>query len=109
MSYNKETILAISKRLDELSNAVTKGKKGIDREFYMSIPARPLLDADLVLSTASNIVLEKDQLCGDLENHIKQLEGIIRSNLKLFDLDLLNEEEYKLFIGRFIETKGVTK
>ena len=37
----------LCKRLKELSTAVTKGKVGIDREFYMSIPAQVEHDADL--------------------------------------------------------------
>ena len=44
---------ALAARLLELSDAVTKGKAGIDREFYMSIPAQPARDADLVMSAAA--------------------------------------------------------
>ena len=52
---NTEKLIA---RLNELSNAVTKGKEAIDREFYMSIPARPDHDADLVLSDAAMKIAE---------------------------------------------------
>jgi len=40
-------------RLDQLATAVTKGRDGINREFYMSIPAELDHDADLVISEAS--------------------------------------------------------
>lgn len=43
----------LANRLDELSDAVTKGKVGIEREFYMSVPAQLDKDADLVLSEAA--------------------------------------------------------
>jgi len=44
----------LCKRLETLSDAVTKGKEGINREFYMSIPSRLDHDADLVILEASN-------------------------------------------------------
>ncbi|MEM8668755.1 MAG: hypothetical protein AAGG48_14640 [Planctomycetota bacterium] len=40
-------------RLSELSDAVTKGKPAIDREFTMRVPAEPNRDADLVLAEAA--------------------------------------------------------
>ena len=40
-------------RLLQLSDAVTKGKAAIDREFCMRIPAELDYDADLVLSIAA--------------------------------------------------------
>lgn len=43
----------LCKRLDELSDAVTRGKASIDREFYMRIPAEVDNDADLVIAEAS--------------------------------------------------------
>ena len=43
----------ICKRLDELSNAVTKGRDAVAREFVMRVPAELDHDADLVLSTAA--------------------------------------------------------
>lgn len=55
---SNSNILALTERLEQLSTAVTKGKVGLDREFYMSIPARPLNDADLVLSRVS-VMLKK--------------------------------------------------
>lgn len=39
-------------RLEELSDAVTRGREGMS-EFTMHIPARPTKDADLVLSAAA--------------------------------------------------------
>jgi hypothetical protein len=46
----------IIERLEFLSDCVTKGRESIDRNFHMSIPARPLEDADLVLSTAGCMI-----------------------------------------------------
>lgn len=43
----------ICNRLDELAVAVTKGEKGLSREFCMRIPAELDHDADLVISEAS--------------------------------------------------------
>lgn len=53
----------LCERLMELSDAVTKGEKGIKREFYMSIPAQVDHDADLVLAAAGKKIetLEKNQ------------------------------------------------
>lgn len=53
-------------RLEELADAVTKGKQVIDREFVMRIPAELDHDADLVLYEASRRI-EK------LENKLAQL------------------------------------
>ena len=56
MKYKSEEDVptkVLCKRLKELSDAVTKGQKQINREFYMSIPARPHIDADLVLAEAA--------------------------------------------------------
>lgn len=44
---------AIIKRLEELSNAITKGKKAFDYEFTMRVPAEFDRDADIVLMLAS--------------------------------------------------------
>ena len=54
-------------RLNELSDAVTKGKEEIDREFYMSIPARPDHDADLVLSDAAMTIAELTKQLSDFQ------------------------------------------
>lgn len=43
-------------RLNSLSEAVTEGPDSVRREFTMSVPARPNRDADLVLSTAAQIL-----------------------------------------------------
>tara|TARA_R110000772_G_scaffold4573_6_gene16372 strand:- start:220 stop:456 length:237 start_codon:yes stop_codon:yes gene_type:complete len=42
----------LCRRLDELSNAVTKGQDGM-REFDMRVPAERDRDADIVLAEAS--------------------------------------------------------
>lgn len=45
---------ALTDRLRELSDAVTRGPEVRDREFTMRVPAEPDRDADLVLSTAAD-------------------------------------------------------
>ncbi len=40
-------------RLEELSDAVTRGRDAINREFFMSVPAQLDKDADLVLAEAA--------------------------------------------------------
>jgi hypothetical protein len=49
-----EDLPAIIARLRELSKAVTTGREAVAREFTMRVPAEPLRDADLVLSTAAD-------------------------------------------------------
>jgi len=49
-------------RLNELSDAVTKGRDTINREFYMSIPARLDHDADLILCEAAKRLEEFEKL-----------------------------------------------
>ncbi len=58
-------------RLKELSNAVTRGAKEINREFYMSIPARVGNDADLVLSEAARRIQYLDEKVAHLEEEIR--------------------------------------
>lgn len=48
-------------RLDELAQAVTEGRPGIEREFYMRIPAELDQDADLVLSAAARRIRELEK------------------------------------------------
>ena len=55
----------LCERLHVLATAVTKGKKGINREFYMSIPAQCDKDADLVLFAAAKRIKQLEaQLSG---------------------------------------------
>jgi len=51
----------ICDRLEELSNAVTKGRDSVSREFTMRIPAEVDHDADLVLSIAAKRLRELSQ------------------------------------------------
>lgn len=46
------------KRLEELSEAITKGKEATEREFTMRVPAELDRDADLVLSQAAKRLRE---------------------------------------------------
>ena len=43
-------------RLRELAAAVTQGRESVAREFTMRVPAEPERDADLVLSTAADML-----------------------------------------------------
>ncbi|NOR27540.1 MAG: hypothetical protein GQ540_03310 [Lutibacter sp.] len=69
----------LTSRLDELSSAITKGKVGIEREFYMRVPAEVDHDADLVIAEASRRIAE-------LENELSKYRKKIKYNLKGFEL-----------------------
>lgn len=47
-------------RLDELSDAITKGKDVVNREFTMRVPAERDRDADLVLAEAAKRLRNKE-------------------------------------------------
>jgi len=66
-------------RLDELANAVTKGRDGINREFYMSVPAELDHDADLVISEASRRI---DDLSKQVEKWKQVAEDAAIANTK---------------------------
>lgn len=56
LDYNKSEAVPIEilcDRLDELSDAITKGRDSTEREFCMRIPAEVDRDADLVLAEAA--------------------------------------------------------
>ena len=55
-------------RLRELSSAVTKGEKGIKREFYMSVPAQVDHDADLVIGYAARRIEQLEEKLKSLKN-----------------------------------------
>ena len=59
---SNETKLTL--RLRELSHAVTQGREAVASEFTMRVPAEPKRDADLVLSTAADVI---DDLYAALE------------------------------------------
>ena len=66
-------LLAENERLRELSDAVTKGPKGM-REFYMSIPAEPERDADLVLAAAAD---ELERQAAEIERLRDLIPGVL--------------------------------
>ena len=81
---------AICDRLEELSDAVTKGRDAVSRELCMRIPAEVDRDADLVLSTASKRLLratwlierlyedlpaKRDWLNPDYEREMKEISS----------------------------------
>lgn len=79
-------------RLNELSVAVTKGKEGIDREFYMSVPARPDHDADLVLSDAAMKIAELTKQRDRAKKCLTGLAVMLSDRYEKLDQDLeLNE------------------
>ena len=51
----------LCKRLDELSEAVTKGDHCIRREFGMRVPAELDYDADVVIAEASRRLMELEE------------------------------------------------
>jgi len=51
----------LCKRLLELSQAVTKGRDSINKEFDMRIPAELDRDADLVLSASARRICELEE------------------------------------------------
>lgn len=58
------------KRLNELANAVTKGKTHIDREFYMRIPAECDNDADIVIQEAAIRLNKLKDLCKEASDYL---------------------------------------
>lgn len=66
----------IINRLDELSTAVTKGYRGVEREFTMSIPAELDRDADLVLSIAADRLEKMQDEIEDLEEYIYEITRV---------------------------------
>jgi hypothetical protein len=56
----------ICDRIEELSDAITKGREAVSREFTMRIPAEVDLDADLVLSDAAARLRRAMWLMGQL-------------------------------------------
>jgi len=71
------------KRLNELSDAVTKGRDAISREFEMRVPAEPERDADLVLSTAAITITTKQKKIEKLEKEIEIWKDWNKTNKKL--------------------------
>jgi hypothetical protein len=51
---------AIIARLKQLAHAVTLGPEAVAREYTMRVPAEPLRDADLVLSTAADLLSQPE-------------------------------------------------
>ena len=51
---------AIIARLKQLAHAVTLGPEAVARECTMRVPAEPLRDADLVLSTAADLLSQPE-------------------------------------------------
>ncbi len=49
---------SLCERLEQLSNAITKGKEQMEREFTMRVPAEVDRDADIVLSEAARRLRE---------------------------------------------------
>ena len=67
----------IISRLNELSDAVTKGKGAIDREFTMRVPAELDRDADLVLSQAAKRIAYYRNKADSFEEKLDEIQGIV--------------------------------
>ena len=74
------------KRLNELSDAVTKGRESVAREFTMRVPAEPDRDADLVLAKAA---MEIDRLTKEVKRlkarHEEIIHGVVFGGWNEFD------------------------
>lgn len=64
---------ALTNRLYELSDAVTCGQKGLDREFTMRIPPECDRDADLVLAESARRLRTSDTALAAAEARIAEL------------------------------------
>jgi hypothetical protein len=49
-------LIALANRLGELADCATQGPKAILHNFTLRVPADPYHDADLVLSTAADLI-----------------------------------------------------
>jgi hypothetical protein len=60
MTISSSDRAAIIVRLKQLAHAVTLGPEAVAREYTMRVPAEPLRDADLVLSTAADLLSQPE-------------------------------------------------
>jgi hypothetical protein len=85
-------------RIRELVKAITEGPDAVRREFYMSVPARPDRDADLVLSAAVGAIATLEAQLSDAEaKHLKAfedgIETVRRANAQIAALDAAHKTE----------------
>ena len=92
----------ICNRLKQLSDAVTKGKDAINREFGMRIPAECDYDADLVLSEAA--VRLNDLQLEKIRRDRKDKD--IAMLLRRLHTGNITQEFFFEHIGRFIDFTG---
>lgn len=81
--YEKESEVpttVICQRLIELSEAITEGKKGIEREFTMRVPSELDRDPDLVMSIAASR-LSRLQAENERLNRVFQNQGNLREEI----------------------------
>ncbi len=71
---------ALTKRLDELSTAITKGKPAIDREFVMRIPAEVDFCPDLVIAEASKRLANQKSF----QEQLSQYARTVKANMDSF-------------------------
>jgi hypothetical protein len=97
---------ALIDRLNELSNAVTKGRDSINREFTMRVPAELDRDADLVLSSAASLIGELEQQNEALIAQVEELRDRLGRELAAvkemhrINLENKNEKETAHWAGR---------
>ena len=71
----------LADRLDALSDAVTKGRDAVAREFTMRVPAEHDRDADLVLSEAADRIRRAD-LAAERERELVEALERLDSDLE---------------------------
>lgn len=92
-------------RLNELANAVTKGRESINREFYMRIPAEVDNDADLVIGEGADRILRLEKELAEIKECYKRSDEIIDGQAgRIMDLEKDNTElrEFKEKTNRIV-------
>lgn len=83
----------LANRMDELAQAVTKGKDAVNREFTMRVPAELDRDADLVLSAAAKRLIDLEQQTQELLAQNEELREAFKQRL----ITMTNEEVDTVF------------
>ena len=74
----------LARRLEQLSDAVTKGRDAVDKEFTMRVPPEVDRDADIVLSEAARRLkpITEDQLIETIKKHQIELHWGAQYSIK---------------------------
>lgn len=96
-----------TKRLHELSDAAANGKKAIDREFCMRVPAEVDYDADLVLAGSARRITHLERSLSETVEALKRILHLGKSALPKNDEpetieSKMDEAEFKrLYLTEF--------